>query len=202
MRKVLILCLMLFLVLALFPAFAIVATDRSNLFIQPDTEQNIKSTENEKENYSEEIIKLALSLIENDFCDEGIMASLAIAENNFYHNKDNDMKNKQPEQASDTDKVLFDKVKKLYKNVHVKIEYKNEKVYIPAVKLSKGYTEADNDYPYIKAVASPWDCFDEDFVYNKNYSVGISMKGIDYLCKEGLNYKEALKWYLPDFEIN
>ena len=58
----------------------------------------------------------------------------------------------------------------------------------------------NENYKYIHSVASPWDCYQTDFDANAE-CVGVSLSGIDYLCKNGYSAEEALLWYLPDFEI-
>ena len=201
MRKVLIYCLILLLILALSPALTIFLNDSNKI---NTIVTNIYTTEEKADNkadYSEDVINLALNYIDKDFCDQGIMAALAIAENNFYYNKENSIKTDENSKKQEQNTELKNKADKLYKKTDIKLSYKKEKVYIPVATLSSGSTKGHKDYPYIKPVASPWDCMDENFVYNKDYSAGISIKGIDYLCKEGMNFKEALKWYLPDFEI-
>ena len=42
------------------------------------------------------------------------------------------------------------------------ITYKNKPVYVPCFKTSKGYTEKDKEYPYLKAAACPWDRLKKD----------------------------------------
>lgn len=201
MKKVLIYCLLLLLILALFPAFAILITDNNYDKINEENKINTENKADSQSDYSKDIVKLALEFIEEDFCDESIKAILAIAENNFYYNKENNIKTnyslKQTEQNVDLEK----KAEKLYKESDIELSLNKEKVYIPAVNLSSGNTKPHKDYPYIKSVASPWDCISEEFVYGKDYSAGVSLNGIDYLCKNGMSCKEALSWYLPDFDI-
>ena len=70
----------------------------------------------------------------------------------------------------------------------------------PYSETSNGTTYKNENYKYIHSVASPWDCYQTDFDANAE-CVGVSLSGIDYLCKNGCSAEEALLWYLPDFEI-
>lgn len=75
------------------------------------------------------------------------------------------------------------------------ITYKNKPVYIPCFKVSKGYTEKDKKYPYLKAAACPWDRLKKESKNSEN-AVGISINTVDKLCKNGLNYKQAVEYFL------
>ena len=195
MRKTVIYCGIILFILALSPVLAIFFADGNN------TDNKVTSLpETEELDSYNQVISITLTMIDEDFCDEGILAALAIADNNVKFLEENKIV---PDTFSEKNKnaKLEQKIKELYKKTDIQISFNNKRVYIPAVKLSKGYTETTEEYSYIRSVASPWDCFDESYVYNKDYPAGVSMKGIDYLCKDGMNFEEALKWYLPDFEI-
>lgn len=202
MRKVLIFCIILLLILSAAPfvGVCIASKNLSNrLNISKSTPQNATVTEATKEENafdSEHIITYAISLCNEDFCDEAVKAALSIAQNNYRYAKDNN--NMSLKNYSDE---FYEKVKNIYNELDITLKYRGESVYIPTSSLSDGSTDTDDKYPYMTAVASPWDCLSEDFVYDKEYSCGISMYGINYLCENGLSYKEALEWYLPDFEI-
>ncbi len=191
---------MLFIILSLSPVFAVLITHKSDFNINIYNEKPAKDYKLDKKNNTEDVINLALSLVEEDFCDEGIKAALAIAENNLKYSNDNSI------QLNNINETEFDeefckKVRKLHKKLDADISFDSKNVYIPTASLSKGHTQTNEDYPYIKPVASPWDCENKEFVYGKEYPTGVSMRGIDYLCKDGMSFKEALKWYLPDFEV-
>lgn len=80
------------------------------------------------------------------------------------------------------------------------ITYNDKPCYIPFSDISNGNTVDSDEYKYITAVASPWDCFANN--YDKNCKcVGISLNGIDYLCKNGDSAEKAIKWYLPKCKI-
>ncbi len=75
------------------------------------------------------------------------------------------------------------------------ITYKGKPVHIPYFKLSKGFTEKDKKYPYLKGCACPWDKFKKDFKNSEN-TVGISINSLNKLCRKGLSCENALKHFL------
>lgn len=98
------------------------------------------------------------------------------------------------EEINDKITSTVNSVKEIY------IYQKGKIVYIPFSKCSSGYTQADEKYPYLTSVASPWDCLSEAFSKN-NSCTGVSLEGIKYLTNNGCDYATALKWYLPELEI-
>ena len=76
----------------------------------------------------------------------------------------------------------------------------NEKFFIPYSQSSCGYTLDSTDCEYITSVASPWDSFSKSYDESSE-CIGVSIDGINYLCKNGANAEQALKWYLPEFQI-
>ncbi len=188
MRKVLGFSLILLILLTVLPTIT--------AFIKDDKEKaDYNLTTVNKEDNTEEIIEITLELADEDFCDEALKAVMIIVENNIECNSSAYNK----EDKSKFSEDFYQRAEKLYTKAELK--YMNKRVFVPTSWLSSGFTKEDKDYPYIKSVASPWDCFQKDFVYGKEYAEGVSLKGIDYLCKEGFSAKEALKWYLPEFEI-
>ncbi len=97
---------------------------------------------------------------------------------------------------------VYSKIENTVNSVKEKTLCKNNKAfYIPFAESSNGVTCKSSDYSYIQAVASPWDCFQKNFDKSAQ-CVGVSLSGIDYLCKNGASAEEALLWYLPDFDIS
>ncbi len=84
----------------------------------------------------------------------------------------------------------FGKSKKL-------VTHDGKSVFIPWSQCSNGATYADDSIPELSAVASPWDCFSENYSPD-NRCVGISIDGIIAISSSG-TYEEILKRYLPDF---
>jgi len=199
MRKVLIFCIAVFVVLLIFPVATSFLSGDMVSFEKNETTNVYEGTNDViKAKEKEKIIRLAMSICSEEFCDEGLKAALCLAKNNLRYSEN--FKNNTDSLVTYSDE-FFKRVSKIYEDVDVSLTYKEDTVYIPTASLSKGFTATDEKYPYMKSVASPWDCICEDFVYKKEYAHGISLWGINFLCEEGLNYKEALRWYLPAFEI-
>lgn len=144
----------------------------------------------------DKLIKTAAALCNEDFCDEGLKCALVIVKNNM------SISDTKPDaEQKKISKYFYERLFKLYEETTATLNYKGKTVFIPTASLSTGFTQEHPDYPYIKSVASPWDCTHKDFVYGKEYARGISMAGLNYLCENGMSYTEALKWYLPEFTI-
>lgn len=182
MRKVLTFCIILFIILAAVPITA------SYISMPKNDYEPVKPAKSE-----DSVISYAVSISDESFCDEGLKCALAIAENNCLLSES--------AAQSECSEDFYARVEKLYEDVDVTLLYEGESVYIPTSSLSAGRTATNTAYPYMKAVASPWDCLSEDFVYDKEYNCGVSMNGLNYLCENGMDYKEALRWYLPEFTI-
>lgn len=97
---------------------------------------------------------------------------------------------------------VYSKIESAVNSVKEKTLCKNNKAfYIPFAESSNGVTCKSSDYSYIQSVASPWDCFQKNFD-ESTQCVGVSLSGIDYLCKNGASAEDALLWYLPGFDIS
>lgn len=91
------------------------------------------------------------------------------------------------------------KIKKAVDEVYEKcITYKGKVAYIPCFHCGVGYTKSSKKYPYINNAASPWDLLEKN---RTNKKVGISLNGINNLCKNGNSYKQALSRYLNNVKI-
>ncbi len=196
MRKVLILCITLFIILAVAPLLASYISEDNKS--EGNTESTSISSDNEID--EEYILKYAAYIADEDFCDEGLKAVLSITKNNtlYFETEGKEKDNISAEMYSEE---FLQRLRKIYNEVEINIKYKNETVYIPTSSLSAGFTKEDENYPYLRSVASPWDTFNDEFIYGKDYSTGVSLEGINYLCSNEADYKTALKWYLPEFEI-
>ena len=188
------------IVLGIFPIFMTLIS-RANYSNVNNTTGSTDKAEHELSQIitDEKVILEAGKYYNESYCEEGLKALLSLAENNLKYKINNNIDSSTiKDELSDE---FYNKLAKIYKSVDVSINYQNECVYIPVSTLSKGYTKTNEKYPYIKSVASPWDCENDDFIHGKDYPSGISVNGINYLCRTGMNYKDALSWYLPDFEI-
>lgn len=194
MRKIAIICIILIFSTAVVPCFI----EAENKFHPSDL---IKSgtadqatTENiQKKNY---IITLAAEYCDDSLCDETLKAILIISKNNVKA-----LGSESEPKVETLENTLISRLTELYNISEAEILYNGKNVYLPLADLSCGNTSENKKYPYLVPVASPWDCFSTDYVYDKEYTAGISIYGIDYLCKKGYTCKEALSWYLPEFDI-
>lgn len=197
MRKVLIFALIILILLTLVPAItSLIKTNESKTERDFPVESTVSPQVAKKVN-KRLIISIAGELADKDFCDEAIKAIIAIVKNNVEVDSSAYNTSNQSEESDD----FYKRVENLYKKTEPILIYKGEKVFVPTSSLSSGFTKTSENYPYMQSVASPWDCFHQNFVYGKDYADGVSLRGIDYLCKEGYTAKEALKWYLPEFDI-
>ncbi len=137
----------------------------------------------------------AARLCESNFCDEAVKAAAIIARTNAAagsgsgQNADNI-----------SDKELYNRVKSVYYSDKEILSYSGKPVFIPASSCSNGSTEKSSSLEYLDGVASPWDAFSENYSGSLSCE-GVSMSGIDYLCKKGMSAEEALLWYLPMLKI-
>ncbi len=166
------------------------------------------STESDKEgqNDSELLCALVAAEYNEDYDSETVKAVAVILNNNYKVNPDSF-------NLDDTSQCLYEEdannsVKENYSEIEeavnsvkeIKITCNEKSVYIPFSQTSNGHTYAGTENTYFVAVASPWDCFNSSCDENEE-CIGVSLNGIDILCKSGCNYKEALEWYLPLFNI-
>jgi hypothetical protein len=142
-----------------------------------------------EDSYSDETIKAIAILLNTDY---------KLKPDNFDLNNTDIFINE-----NNTNNSLKDKYKRIEPIIqsldNVYLYYNNENLYIPFSKCSNGFTLTDNDYNYLYSVASPWDCYSKN--YSDNDCIGVSLDGLDYLCKNGATAEQALQWYLPKFNI-
>lgn len=172
--------------------------------VQKNDIKNIK--ESDKKDKSEILCGLVAAEYKTEFDDAALEAIAILMNTNYTANPDKyDLKDKT--------KVIFEdyadgELKKSYNRIRnavkkggeIILKTNNEIKYIPYSISSNGYTVYDKDYSYIRSVASPWDCFSS--VQVSEECVGVSLCGINYLCKNGATAQQALLWYLPDFSIS
>ena len=140
---------------------------------------------------NEEAVVYAASLCREDFCEEALKAAIILANTN---------RDSWGKEIFDSSEELKDRIRTHYSS-EKELLYHHESKYIPIAPLSNGQTQTNDTYPYLTAVASPWDCLDENYNEN-NQCVGVSMNGVNYLCTKGCSAEEALLHYLPDFTVS
>ena len=129
------------------------------------------------ENSGEEVIKAAVILVKTN-----LSAGEAVKTDDYNSNTE-----------------LLEKVAAVYHSNKELLTYQGKPVAVPFAKCSNGVTEKGGA-EYIEAIASPWDCFSQEYLPDSSCS-GVSMNGIKTLCGMGLSAEEALKWYLPKLTI-
>lgn len=182
MKKKIAAFVLLLLVMALIPA-VIVCREKPQL-----KAENGASADNNKP----EIVALAASMCSDDFCDEAVRAMVILANTDYQSVEP--VNNNSDKEIINLASLYYDSNKELY------IQKNGKKYTIPYSVLSNGSTAADVDYPYLYPSASPWDCLDSGFDENSS-CVGVSLRGVDYLCKHGFSAEQALLHYLSGFEI-
>ena len=195
MRKITPICILLALSFALIP-FSLSYKNEYFKENPRDSDTAESQTVFLKKNESDKILAEAMKYADTSYSEETLKALLILVRNNLKISPDDNNTN------TNTDNVdLYQALEKLLKKSKTELFYNDKKVYIPIAELSPGYIKPSDEYTYLKPVASPWDCLCTDFVYGKEYTAGISLYGIDFLCKEGLSAEKALAYYLVDFQI-
>lgn len=161
-----------------------------------DTPENPKSSD-------EILCALTAGLYKNSYSAETVKAAAILMNTDYRAKPDSFGANDflYEENASGNMKDVYSEIRKAAESVKNKtLRKKSEVLFIPFSETSNGTTYKNVNYKYLHSVASPWDCYAENYDENAE-CVGVSLSGIDYLCKNGCSAEEALLWYLPDFEI-
>lgn len=208
MKEKIISIILLFSVMAFLPFTA--AKCESNKKSEPamstsDTPQKNEVISENNEDTDKIICGLTAALYTDD-CNSEAIKAIAILMNTSYKanpesfNLDDRAVCLYKEQADNSTKEVYNQIEDIvYSARELFLCYNNEIVYIPYAICSNGNTYADEKYPYLSPVASPWDCFSKN--YTEDECAGISIDGIKYLCQNGMSAEEALKWYLENFDI-
>lgn len=201
-------CTLLLVLMALLPFTTVKCSTNSNKNESKLTSSTGKTNNDTKgsDESNEILVGLTAAICNENFSDEAIKA-IAILINTDYEVKPEyfDLENKEVYFSKDgidnSDKEYYSKIESIVNSMDKKtLSVKNEKVFIPYSKISCGYTLKSEDCKYITSVASPWDCFSQEYDENAE-CIGVSVNGINYLCQNGASAEQALKWYLPEFEI-
>lgn len=177
-------------------------TASNDTIIKTDNINNNQNNKNSNNN-KDKILNAVLSQYKKGYTDETIKALTILFATNYMANP-----KKMDENDLVIDKSIFNEDPNIYKNIEnivntnlKKTIYFNKKIlYIPFSKTSNGSTQTNGEYTYLSAVASPWDCYNAE--YDENIQcLGVSISGLDYLCKNKTSAENALKWYLPKCEI-
>lgn len=140
----------------------------------------------------QQVLQLAVGLCPKDCCDETLRAALIITRTN--------------QKAGFEQKPIFNSDEELLSRLQ-KFYYSDKELYltengqfraIPFAAISNGSTVVSAEFPYLSPVASPWDCLNAQ-ADEQSACVGVSLCGIEYLCKQGYSAEQALEYYLPGF---
>ena len=207
MKKKLIALTVFLIIMAMLP---FMAAKCSNTDIRTlKTSSTADSIEEKTDNLSESdkiLCGLVAARYKNDYSEETMKAIAVIIINNYKINPDSF--NIEDKEVCVLEKDADSSIKEIYPVIincvnsakEIKIKFDSKENYIPFSDTSNGMTNKDNSYEYLISVASPWDCYNENYDENTE-CVGVSLSGVDYLCKNGSSAIDALKWYLPTAEI-
>lgn len=163
-----------------------------------------ESSESKAELTDAELCGMVAANYDESYCDETLKALAVILYTNYCLAPDDyDLKDSRicilESNAENSVKENYNTIKSAVSAVYKKALCSNGKVlYIPFTSSTNGKTSSSSEYPYLTAVASPWDSYSNA---NDDEYYGVSLNGINYLCNDGYSYAQALQWYLPDFTI-
>lgn len=200
-------CSLLLILMALLPFTAVKCSGNSDKSKNRLTSSTRKTINDKKSSDNNEIlVGLTTALCNKDFSDEAIKAIAILINTDYEVNPDYfDLENKDVYLSKDEiDNSLieyYSRVESIVNSMDKKtLTTNNENFFIPYSQSSCGYTLDSTDCEYITSVASPWDCFSRSYDESSE-CIGVSINGINYLCGNGASAEQALKWYLPEFEI-
>ncbi|WP_370767423.1 hypothetical protein [Ruminococcus sp.] len=163
-----------------------------------------ESSESKAELTDAELCGMVAANYDESYCEETLKALAVILYTNYclapddYNLKDSRICILESN-AENSVKENYNTIKSAVSAVYKKALCSNGKVlYIPFTSSTNGKTSSSSEYPYLTAVASPWDSYSNA---NDDEHCGVSLNGINYLCNDGYSYAQALQWYLPDFTI-
>lgn len=202
MKEKIIALILMFILMALLPFAAAKCSDTNastNTMSTADTPKKPSDTEN----YGKTLCALLAAKYDESYSTETLKALAIILNTNYKVNPnsfiDDDFLTQ--EEASGSMKEIYPHIKEAADYAKEKTLCINHKAfYIPFSSISNGSTAQSNDYTYLQSVASVWDCYSSDFSEDAK-CVGVSINGVNYLCKNGASAENALLWYLPGFEI-
>lgn len=198
----------LLVIMALLPVVAVKCSytddNRKTSSSTYDSVSNNKINKNDKNKI---LCGLVAGEYKESYCDETIKAIAILINTDYTVNPDSfDVNDSETcifeEDADNSLKENYSKIQDIYNSVsELKISIDKNVKYIPYSDSSNGSTIPSEKYSYLCSVASPWDCYSESYSEDVE-CIGVSLNGIDYLCRNGAKAEEALKWYLPNCEIN
>lgn len=163
--------------------------------------------ENNKKSDEEILCGLTAAQYREVYCEQALEALAVILNTNYRAKPESfDLSDRNvcifEEDADGSLKENYSKIKAAVQKAYKKTLCVDGKAFfIPFSYISNGHTVKSFDYPYLCSVASSWDCFSDEYAEDAR-CIGVSMYGVNFLCENGADCAEALKWYLPDFELS
>ncbi|MGN1466752.1 MAG: hypothetical protein ACI4W1_00445 [Ruminococcus sp.] len=175
------------------------------------TENQTQAHAEEKDDDNTEILRgLLYAKYSDDVTDEALRAMAVLFQTDLKADKDCfDLEDKSTyfseEELKNEHKNSYKEIKERVTSItesvkNIYIFCNDEISYVPYAQCSSGYTFADENYPGLLSVASPWDRLSKNYS-NDNKCAGVSLDGIVFLTEKKNDYKTALMWYLPNYEI-
>ncbi len=203
LKKAILWIILLIILTAIIPITA--GVKQEVVPVNTDNPNNSKDNEvadielNEEEKKA--IISNVMEYITEDCSTECKKAIVALCKNNALVQKSKGL-NSQSTQVSKYSDSFYKELSELLDKDKTNISINGEKQYIPIINISPGYIVEDPDYPYISSVACPWDLQSPQYQKGIDYTCGISVNGIESLCKLGFESDYVLSYVLPMFSIN
>ncbi len=204
MKEKIIAAVVLLILMAMLPFTAVRCNDANTTVKTNSATADISAKPSNK---NEKILcGLVAANIKDNYCSETLRAIAIIMNTNYTINpKSFDLEDVN---VCTYEKYANSSIKEIYPQIfqsvssckELYLKLNNEKQYIPFSESSSGCTVIDENYDYLTSVASTWDCFLENYDADAQ-CCGVSISGVDYLCKNGYSAEEALLWYLPNFEV-
>ncbi|MGN0452202.1 MAG: hypothetical protein ACI4GZ_00185 [Ruminococcus sp.] len=210
MKKYVFWSILLLLILALFPTAVVLSggkfesaslTDAARAGATRDEQSTESDTETKEKRKREDTVTASMKYIDGSTSKEAQKAILALVKNNYEYFEEQGLSADKTDISSYSDE-LYKELCNEYDELELNLSFEGEKRYIPLTESCGGNTSTSDEYPYMISVASPWDAERSDFSRTFDYNCGVSIYGINYLCESGENCTDALKWYLPNFEIS
>lgn len=196
-------------IMAMLPAVAVKCSSVAN-----NSDPAIATNDNANENNSTKtddknkiLCGLVAAQYKDNYCDETLKAIAILINTDYSLNPDSfDINDKEQcifeEDSNNSLRENYSKIENIVNSVsEIKININNGIKYIPYYDTSNGNTVDSEKYDYLCSVASPWDCYTESYSESTE-CIGVSISGVDYLCQNGADAEDALKWYLPKFKIS
>lgn len=180
MKEKLIAVVLLLILTAILPIAVSKCSERS--FAKPTV--STSDTPEKPKDSGEILCALTAGLYKDSYSAETLKAIAILMNTNYKANPDSFKANDflYEENASGSIKDVYGEIKKPLRVQKQNAPQNSEALFVPYSETSNGTTYKNENYRYIHSVASPWDCYQTDFDANAE-CVGVSLSGIDYLCK-------------------